>query len=368
MKSDLAASSSPADAREKPPSAERSLPMGMTSDPRQGPLAPADDPEGPRSLAHGKNASRPRRPLGLAVRLLEEGRNAIGFPGLVQRPARPPAIAEGARFEQRSFACPEGRRDYKLYVPSQAEEGLRGLIVMLHGCRQDADDFAVGTAMNQQAERERLLVAYPCQGAADNLLGCWHWFNPADQRRDCGEPAIIAGIARSLFVEFPVENRRAMAAGLSAGGSMAAVLGATYPDLFGTIGVHSGLPYGAAHDVASALAAMRGEWADGPVGVLSCRTIVFHGDADTVVHPGNAGRILAAAGPADVQRATGASPGGRPYRVERLTDPRGACRFELWMVEGAGHAWAGGDPAGSFTDPDGPDASAEMVRFFLQQS
>jgi poly(hydroxyalkanoate) depolymerase family esterase len=285
-----------------------------------------------------------------------------------------PPLPEGAQFLTRSFACAAGTRQYRLYVPASAVHGLEGLVMMLHGCTQTPEDFATGTNMNAVAEANRLLVAYPAQTRANNAASCWNWFNPGDQRRDAGEPAIIAGLARELAAEFDIPRGRIFAAGLSAGGAMAAVLGETYPDVFAAIGVHSGLPAGAANDVISAFAAMRGDSAttspkpSGGSG-RGPRTIIFHGTADRTVHAGNAERLAAAAGartPSGASRSErGTAGSGRAWARTRVEDPQGTVAVELWMIEGAGHAWAGGQAGGSYTDPSGPDASAEMVRFFL---
>ena len=293
-----------------------------------------------------------RRRLGEVLRALRQGR----------RVAPAPEVPDGAAFLERRYACAAGARDYRLYVPASGRRGrLRGLVVMLHGCRQNPEDFATGTGMNALAEARRLLVAYPGQTAVHNAHGCWNWFRPRDQRRGAGEPAIIAGMARALAAEFGIDRREIFVAGLSAGGAMAAVLGAAYPDVFAAIGVHSGLPAGAANDAVTALAAMRGEAAapapdaSGP----GPRTIVFHGTDDATVRPLNAERIVA--GFAGGREARGVA-GGRRYRRRVFRGGRG----ELWTIEGAGHAWSGGKPPGSYTDPHGPDASAEMVRFFLR--
>jgi poly(hydroxyalkanoate) depolymerase family esterase len=295
-------------------------------------------------------------------------------------PAAPvsPQGPDGAQFLARSYACLAGSRQYKLYVPANRTNGPQGLVVMLHGCTQSPDDFAVGTDMNAIAEAHGLLVAYPAQTSIDNAGACWNWFRPGDQRRDLGEPAIIAGITRALIVEFDVDPSRVYVAGLSAGGAMAAVMGETYPELYAAIGVHSGLPYGSASDVASAFAAMRDEPGGGhpmprlEAGGKAMPTIVFHGSADRTVHPSNAARIIAAARAraeeGEVRRVEGRSPGGRTYRRTIALAPDGAAAAEFWLIEGTGHAWSGGQAAGSYTDPAGPDASAEMVRFFLDAS
>jgi poly(hydroxyalkanoate) depolymerase family esterase len=328
-------------------------------------------------------APRLRKPLGEVVRRLREGRLTLRrapLPGAV--PPRAPAlpIPEGAEFRAQSFTCAAGTRSYRLYVPATVGEGLRGLIVMLHGCTQTPEDFAAGTAMNAQAEAQRLLVAYPAQTATDNAMSCWNWFRPGDQKRAAGEPAIIAGLTESIVAEFGIPRDSVFIAGLSAGGAMAAVMGATYPELYAAVGVHSGLAHGVADDVVSAFAAMRGETdltlrpvRRPPAGPNAApRIIVFHGTADTIVHPANAERIVAAArcaAPTGASRSErGATGEGRGYLRTVAARPDGTPGIECWVIEGGGHAWSGGHPSGSYTDPGGPDASAEMMRFFLGAS
>jgi poly(hydroxyalkanoate) depolymerase family esterase len=328
-------------------------------------------------------SQRWRTSLGETVRILREGRSSQGaaafvpgmnLPGMGGRGAQP-AVPEGARFEWREFASSAGRRRYRLYVPASASDRPKGLVVMLHGCKQNPDDFAVGTGMNAIAERHGLLVAYPEQTGANNASSCWNWFRPEDQKRDKGEPAIIAGIALEVMEVFGLERESVFVAGLSAGGAMAAVMGAAYPDIFSAVGVHSGLAVGSANDVVSAFAAMRGDppglrtKRTAPSGIATrVRTIVFHGAADRTVHPSNGERILATAippaGEANVRSDTGVG-GGRTFARTLVADRGGASVAECWIVDGAGHAWSGGQLGGSYTDPNGPDASAEMVRFFL---
>ncbi|WP_227419453.1 extracellular catalytic domain type 1 short-chain-length polyhydroxyalkanoate depolymerase [Roseitranquillus sediminis] len=306
------------------------------------------------------------RPQGIASQLS----GGMPFP---DRSSAAPTVPEGALYEWRSHAGACGSRDYRLYVPASLPDGAQGLIVMLHGCTQNPDDFASGTSMNGLAEQHGLIIAYPTQTRAHNAQGCWNWFRAGDQRRGVGEPAIIAGLARKLISEFDIDSSRVFVAGLSAGGAMAAILGEAYPDLFVGIGVHSGLPAGCASDVVSAFAAMRGEAerASRAVGGAadSVRTIVFHGAADATVHPSNGNSIITRArrGAAKTQQARGTSRGGRKYATTVTHGPAGVPATEHWLIEGAGHAWSGGSAAGSYTDPAGPDASAEMVRFFLAE-
>jgi poly(hydroxyalkanoate) depolymerase family esterase len=334
---------------------------------------------GPGAERLPPRSERLRKPLGEVVRTLRAGRMGQGFegpPGL-GRPARIPdlPLPEGAEFLDRRYSCAAGARRYRLYVPSCAEDGLQGLIVMLHGCTQGPEDFATGTGMNALAEEHRLLVVYPAQSGGDNSLSCWNWFRPGDQIRNSGEPAIIAGLTASLRDQYGIAQDRVFVAGLSAGGAMAAVMGETYPDLYGAIGVHSGLAYGSANDVMSAFTAMRGQVGIEPApssigdGASDAgpRMIVFHGTADTTVHPSNAGRIVARRGGSRGRtfRTEHAPVGTRGHSRLVVVRDDGTHGIECWMIDGAQHAWSGGDARGSYTDPRGPDASAAMVRFFL---
>ena len=269
-------------------------------------------------------------------------------------PAARAPVPEGATVETLRHDSAAGSRDYRLFVPSPREGGPVGLVLMLHGCTQSPDDFALGTKMDLAAEAAGFVVAYPGQTGAHNMQSCWNWFRPEDQARERGEPAILASLATALAERFDLVGR-VHVAGLSAGGGMAAILADTYPDVFAAAGVHSGLPAGAARDVPSAFAAMRGQ---GEGRVPKLPVIVFHGTGDGTVSPRNARTLIPGDGVETRHAADGRS-------WTRLTTTQGS---ELWLVEGAGHAWFGGDAAGSYADPLGPDASAEMLRFFAEQA
>ena len=258
---------------------------------------------------------------------------------------------------------------YKLFVPHKNTGQRRPLVLMLHGCNQNPEDFAAGTQMNRLAQAHGFLVLYPAQTRHANAHRCWNWFKPQHQERDRGEPALLAALTRFVMSEHDVDPARVYVAGLSAGGAMADILGRAYPDLFAAVGVHSGVTAGAANDLASALAAMKAGRAGAGVRPRM-PTIVFHGDADLTVHPRNGEHVVAAAleGHAGASRAGETrtqSLNGRSVTRSTYADAHGRAAVEHWLLHDGGHAWAGGSPEGSFTDPSGPDASAEMLRFFL---
>ena len=288
------------------------------------------------------------------------------------RPSAPPStLPEGAVFRAETYSGPTGSRTYRHYVPASASDGAIGIVLMLHGCTQTPEDFAIGTKMNALAEAHRLVLIYPAQARGANAQTCWNWFSKGDQRRDCGEPAILAGITRTAMAEHGVAAERVFVAGLSAGAAMAVILGEAYPDIFAAVGAHSGLPFGAASDVPSAFAAMAGDLQ----GVAAApatgtrRAIVFHGAADRTVHPSNGVEIARRAGNSlgaqAIQTIETGKQHGRSFRRILASDSDGTVLSEHWVIDGLGHAWSGGNGAGSYADPAGPDASAEMIRFFL---
>ncbi len=287
-------------------------------------------------------------------------------------------IPQGAQFLAKTYSHAQGTRDYKLYVPSHYHGQAMPLVVMLHGCTQSADDFAAGTQMNALAEEFGVLVAYPNQSQSANLKRCWNWFNPQDQQADQGEPALIAGMTQTIMQDYIVDKQRVYIAGLSAGGAMAAIMAQVYPELYAAVGVHSGLAAGSAHDLMSALNAMRMGSRSQTKATTRQRfvpTIVFHGDQDQTVNQVNAEQVVQQAKAplqasnddyfnVDKQQFKPAK--GRTYTRTQFKDAQQHTQIEYWLIQGAGHAWAGGNSAGSYTDPQAPNASREMLRFFLE--
>ena len=296
------------------------------------------------------------------------------MPGVVS-----PSLHSGGKFVDGTYSNTAGTRTYKLYIPSNYTGQPVPLLMMLHGCTQNAVDFAAGTCMNMFAEGKTFLVVYPEQVSSANNSKCWNWFQPADQQRGMGEPSLIAGITQQIMNSYHVDTNRVYVAGMSAGGAMAVIMAVTYPDLYAAVGVHSGLAYRAAHDVRSGFAAMRqgsGKSARQLTTVIPL--IVFHGDRDTTVSPVNSDHLLdqwlqatnygqgRSVGSTKVIRGQVAS--GRAYTRSIYHDTGGHAIAEKWLVHQAGHVWSGGSTDGSFTDPRGPDASAELLRFFAEQS
>ncbi|WP_386082843.1 alpha/beta hydrolase family esterase [Vreelandella sp. F11] len=294
----------------------------------------------------------------------------------VTKPASQAPPSAGA-FKAGSFSNRVGTRDYKLYIPSGYHGQALPLVVMLHGCTQNPDDFAAGTDMNRLAEEQLCCVLYPAQPTTANNSKCWNWFKAEDQQREGGEPEILTGMTRMIIDTYGLDTTRVYVAGLSAGAAMATTLAMTYPDLFAAVGVHSGLPHGVAKSLPDALGAMQG--GTGPLGggnkakgagwASDVPAIIFHGDRDTTVHPSNADRVAAQY---TTSRQTGATvekgkvANGHGYTCTTYHNAKSEPHLEQWRVHGAGHAWSGGNTKGSYTDPKGPDATKEMLRFFFQ--
>ena len=326
------------------------------------PIAPAGPPS---------PAARPRSPV---TKVVAKIARTILPDSLGADAKRSPLAGRASGFVAGKHAAYGLERAYKVYAPSQLAQSP-ALVVMLHGCTQSPDDFAIGTRMNEWAERQGFVVLYPAQSRSANPNACWNWYQTADQRADGGEVGLLASMTRKIVEEFAVDPTRVYAAGLSAGGAMAANLAAACPDLFAAIAVHSGLAAGAAGNVVDALGAMREGaraarlQANRGQGTDAVPTIVFHGDRDATVHPDNGEQVVAealgggvAAGAHEVDERVSAAGSTSERRSYRGAD--GTVRVEHWVLHGGRHAWAGGDVRGTHTDPKGIDATAEMLRFF----
>jgi poly(hydroxyalkanoate) depolymerase family esterase len=317
------------------------------------------------------------RLLGRLRRLGAKRIGPVEATALVTEAPPPGVVPSGGRFISGSYTNFAGTRGYRLYIPSAYAGQALPLVVMLHGCKQSP----AGTQMNVIAEELGFFVVYPGQSKYANGSKCWNWFSPRHQHRGRGEPSIIAGITRQVMREFGIDARRVYVAGLSAGGAATAVLAATYPDLYAAAGVHSGLAHGVARNVPTAFAAMQhGNAAIADMtpltpGLAGARplvpTIVFQGDKDETVHPRNSDQVIEQARSAGGQELSATTTrssarAGRDYSRTLWLNRSGKALLELWTVHGSGHAWSGGSPEGSYTDPLGPDASREMARFFLE--
>ncbi|MFD1881713.1 alpha/beta hydrolase family esterase [Paracoccus pacificus] len=275
--------------------------------------------------------------------------NGITTPGL------PGVTAEPTDMERMHAETAHGSRDYLIFRPAKPAD-KPAVVVMLHGCTQNAADFALGTGMNAAADKRGAYVIYPEQAIEANPMRCWNWFEPANQVKS-GESALLAELIAHALKAEGLSNADVFVAGMSAGGAMAAILANSYPRRFRAAGIHSGLPVGAAASVGGAMAAMKSDHPQGAV-PASVPLIIFHGGADRVVHPANGEKL------ADRIKG-GAVYRGRPANGRRWS-ARKSDAGEIWLVDGLGHAWSGGNAQGSHTDPDGPDASAEMLRFFWE--
>ena len=288
------------------------------------------------------------------------------------------------QFLWREITTPSGARRYKLFVPSRYDgSAAMPLVVMLHGCTQDPDDIARGTRFNELAEEKSVLVAYPEQPESQNPKKCWNWYDPAHQKRDSGEPALIGGITRQVLHDYRVDSRRVYVAGVSAGAAMAVIVALVYPELFAAVGLHSGIAYGAATNVMEALSAMQGKGPDSVVLASRAReamqgnswaipAIIFQGGSDRTVNVANSAQLVAQV--LSMQGGHAGEPAGKSsgitadYHYSRVVHGAGDSTVELWVVDELGHAWSGGSSDGSFTDTHGPNASSEMMRFFLDHS
>ena len=334
--------------------------------------APGSSPAPPPPLSACGGIPLRRVPSGWIRRLRTFPRRHASGLHSAHQPAAPAAKRPAGRFDAFSYTNAAGTRAYWLYVPTGHTGGPLPLVVMLHGGTQDAATFAAATGMNDLAERETFLVAYPEQARSANPGRYWNWFDPGHQGRDAGEPSLIAGITGQVMDRYGADAGRVYVAGFSAGGAMAAVMAAAYPDLYAAAGVHSGLACGAADDVASAFAAMRqGPSHPARLPARPLPLIVFHGDRDATVAPVNAealiGHALAAGSRDAVPKAVtsgGQVPSGHAYTRTCYRDRAGATLAERWTIHQGRHGWSGGVPHGSYTDPHGPNASAEFIRFF----
>ncbi|WP_299817533.1 PHB depolymerase family esterase [uncultured Jannaschia sp.] len=328
-------------------SIQRRLSDNATASPETGPMKDVTPPSG--ILPESGTATR-MKARGKSVRPKREA-----WTGKPRRPATEPPLPAGSQWLAR-----QGDLAYRLFVPSAPKAGAP-LIVMLHGCTQTPEDFAAGTGMQAAAEVAGAHVIWPEQSNRANMNRCWNWFEPAHQGRS-GEAARIVEIVAQVLDE--IGGRRTVhAAGLSAGGAMAAILGAQYPEVFTSIGIHSGLPAGSAQDVPSAFAAMGSGGRAGTA--LAVPAIVFHGTADRTVAFANAAALLPGGElPSDAPLRRERI-GGRQVSIATVTIPGQPHPSELWEIAELGHAWSGGDAAGSYADPAGPDATAEMMRFFV---
>ena len=348
-----------------------------------------DSPPSTEPSAGGMAHSRRRGGESVAARLAATlstlSPEIVHFPGsmprttLLMRPVTPGVTPSsthgGGQFVDETYSTTAGTRAYKLYIPSGYTGQAVPLVVMLHGCTQSPVDFAAGTRMNVLAEDKTFLVAYPEQAPWANGSKCWNWFQESDQQRDGGEPSLLAGITRQIMSQYRVDGNRVYVAGMSAGGAMAVIMAAMYPDLYAAVGVHSGLTYGAAHDLPSAFAAMQqGTRQDARPLREIIPLITLHGDGDTTVAPVNADCLLdqwkaasdGLGSVPDVKVERGQVASGHAYTRSIYHDVSGQAIMEQWTVHRAGHAWSGGSTIGSYTDPQGPDASTEMVRFFTE--
>lgn len=272
---------------------------------------------------------------------------------------------------------PAGVRSFRVYRPPAIVAGERlPLLVMLHGCGQNANSFATSTRMNAVAARERFIVLYPEQDRIANVQGCWNWFDTGSGRA-YGEAELIMNAINQTCLLYPVDRGCIAVAGLSAGASMAALLASRHPERFKAVVMHSGVPPGTAHSGIGALGAMHGRRSTAALPVTPANTttslpplMVIHGNLDHVVAPSN--------GRAAVETwasATGARVGtprvvqrGKRYPTTVTDFKRGRVVVATHVeVRRLGHAWSGGAAKQQFSDEKGPDASRMVWAFFSRQ-
>jgi poly(hydroxyalkanoate) depolymerase family esterase len=283
------------------------------------------------------------------------------------------------------FKDDAGERRYKLFRPAADKmptAGRRTLVVVLHGCTQDADDIAKGSRFNDAASLDGFIVLYPEQPAAAHARKCWNWYVPGEIHRGRGEAAIIANLTMQVMRDEGIDPHRVYLAGISAGAAMAANLAAGYPELFAAAAFHSGLPAFVATDTPSALAIMaKGPAESDELGQLAFEemgsrarvvpVIAIHGAADpsvSIVNLRATARQWAVAN-ALAAHASAPDPVEMHPADHRLSGQRyvlsnGTVLAEAWRVDGLAHAWSGGSAAGSYTDPSAPDATTMMIEFF----
>jgi poly(hydroxyalkanoate) depolymerase family esterase len=283
-----------------------------------------------------------------------------------------------------NFLLPQSKRNYYLYLPRRYSATRSSpLVVMLHGCKQDAETFSSGTRMNQLADQEGFLVLYPEQRRLANAHRCWNWFNSSAHRAG-GEAALLAGMVREVTRAHAIDPARVYIAGLSAGGAMASIMASCYGHLFAACAVHSGLMYRAGESVSEATRAMKHGSRASPEATARqaaaqkdfafVPAMVIHGSTDTIVNPVNANQVveqfmamstLAAGGSAPVIESTSSESAGGRYGYEMRDYRRGdALVLRKVLVEGLDHAWSGGSGEHPFNDPKGPDASRMIWQFF----
>jgi poly(hydroxyalkanoate) depolymerase family esterase len=322
----------------------------------------------------------PRRLGRLTHRLLYPNRNVrrvLRRAATLLEPAIPPggpaAHAAGRLSEVTGFGSNPGGLRMLLYVPPRPPRPGTSLLVLLHGCGQDAAGFGAGAGFFALADRIGAPVLLPDQQEANNHRRCFNWFRPSHTRRDSGEAASVRQMVAEALRRFAADPRRVFIAGLSAGGAMTAALLAAYPDVFAAGAVVAGLPVGSASNASEALRQMshpleapRADWvARVPVqaGVRWPRLSVWHGMADSVVNPANADALVA--------QWTGLlglpeTPDGEAHPAPHIRHRIWGDAVEQWSIAGLGHAFPIARPsmADPYVLPAGIDAAAAIARFW----